>query len=99
MLEQRKATEAAAAAGLVKERMKTQTQKKYQPERSMLFGRPLKLYDKDIDPAERDKIMAEMFRRVRPHLERNKEMAKVRERENAEWLRLNKKGTDPFERT
>ena len=33
--------------------------------------------------------MAEMFRRVRPHLERNKEeMAKVRERENAELAKI-----------
>ena len=91
LLEQRKATEAAAAAGLVKRKNESANAQdaNINPKDPCVFGRPLKLLrQKDIDPAERDKIMAEMFRRVRPHLERNKEMAKVRERENAELAKI-----------
>ena len=59
----------------------------------MVLGRPLKgLRQKDIDPTEREAIMAEMFKRVRPFLERNIEKAaerararvKEEEEENAE---------------
>ena len=90
LLEQRKAAEAAAAAGLVKGKNESAAQDaNVNPKDPCVFGRPLKLLrQKDIDPAERDKIMAEMFRRVRPHLERNKEMAKVRERENADLAKI-----------
>ena len=91
LLEQRKAAEAAAAAGLVKGKNESANAQdaNVNPKDPCVFGRPLKLLrQKDIDPAERDKIMAEMFRRVRPHLERNKEMAKVRERENADLAKI-----------
>ena len=92
LLEQRKAAEAAAAAGLkVKSKNENANVQdaNINPKDPCVFGRPLKLLrQKDLDPAERDKIMAEMFRRVRPHLERNKEMAKARERENAELAKI-----------
>jgi hypothetical protein len=45
----------------------------------MVLGRPLKgLRQKDIDPNEREAIMTEMFKRVRPHLELNIEKAKAK---------------------
>jgi hypothetical protein len=92
LLEQRKAAEAAAAAGLKVKRKNENANVQdanINPKDPCVFGRPLKLLrQKDLDPAERDKIMAEMFRRVRPHLERNKEMAKARERENAELAKI-----------
>jgi SWI/SNF-related matrix-associated actin-dependent regulator of chromatin subfamily A member 5 len=47
-----------------------------------VLGRSLKgLRQKDIDPTEREGIMAEMFKRVRPFLERNIEKAKQREQQ------------------
>jgi hypothetical protein len=51
----------------------------------MVLGRPLKgLRQKDIDPTEREAIMAEMFKRVRPLLERNIEKDREREKKRAE---------------
>ena len=51
----------------------------------MVLGRPLKgLRQKDIDPTEREAIMAEMFKRVRPLLERNIERAREREKKRRE---------------
>ena len=45
-----------------------------------ILGKSLKgLRQKDLDPTEREAIMAEMFKRVRPFLERNIEKAKERE--------------------
>ena len=66
------------------------------PKDPVVFGHPLKLLrQKNLDPSERDRIMAEMFRRVRPHLERNVEMAKIREGGDFDLVKMEQdKGND-----
>ena len=70
------AAAAAQHAGIAAAKNKEEDEYRDEP---MVLGRPLKgLRQKDIDPNEREAIMTEMFKRVRPFLERDIEKAKER---------------------